>query len=72
MYHYFQVERQERRGFEQRERQFTPRAPTELPTKPPYTAHVASLSFDATEDDLAGLFADLKVRRKGNKKRKRW
>jgi hypothetical protein len=30
------------------------------------------LSFDATEDDLAGLFADLKVRRKGNKKRKRW
>ncbi|ORE04960.1 RNA-binding domain-containing protein [Rhizopus microsporus var. microsporus] len=55
------VERHERRGFEQRERQFTPRAPVELPTKPPYTAHIASLSFDATEDDLAGLFADLKI-----------
>jgi translation initiation factor 4B len=54
-------DRYERRGFEPRERSFAPRAPVELPTEPPFTAHIASLSFDANEDDLANLFSNLKV-----------
>lgn len=48
-------------GYESRERSFTPRGPVELPTEPPFTVHVASLSFDAIEDDLASLFNGLKV-----------
>lgn len=48
-------------GFEQRERSFAPRAPVELPTQPPYTAHIANLSFDSSEDDLTDLFAGLAV-----------
>lgn len=55
------LERRERGGFEGRERNFTPRAPAELPTQPPYTAHVANLSFDANEDDLSDLFGNLKI-----------
>lgn len=51
----------ERGGFEQRERSFAPRAPVDLPTQPPYTAHVANLSFDATDDDLTDLFNNLKI-----------
>lgn len=51
----------ERGGFEQRERSFAPRAPVDLPTQPPYTAHVANLSFDATDDDLTDLFSNLKI-----------
>lgn len=51
----------ERGGFEQRERSFAPRAPVDLPTQPPYTAHVANLSFDATDDDLSDLFNNLKI-----------
>ncbi|GAA5808440.1 hypothetical protein MFLAVUS_001831 [Mucor flavus] len=47
-------------GFE-RERSFAPRAPVELPTQPPYTAHIANLSFDSSEDDLTDLFAGLSV-----------
>ena len=27
-----------------------------LPTKPPFTAFVGNLAFDATDDDLRGLF----------------
>ncbi|KAK4517604.1 uncharacterized protein ATC70_000944 [Mucor velutinosus] len=54
-------ERSERGGFEQRERSFAPRAPVDLPTQPPYTAHVANLSFDATDDDLTDLFSNLKI-----------
>ncbi|KAI9277374.1 hypothetical protein BY458DRAFT_504770 [Sporodiniella umbellata] len=50
-----------RGGFESRERSFTPRAPVDFPTQPPYTAHIASLSFDANEDDLAQLFDGLKI-----------
>ncbi|KAF7730202.1 hypothetical protein EC973_002810 [Apophysomyces ossiformis] len=48
------------RGFASRER-FPPRAPVDLPTEPPFTAHVANLSFDATEDDIASLFGSLNV-----------
>lgn len=41
---------------------FTQRAPVDLPTQPPFTAHIANLSFDANEDDLADFFRGLKVR----------
>lgn len=32
-----------------------------LPTKPPYTAHIGNLSFDATEGDIEDLFRDCEV-----------
>ncbi|KAF3914963.1 hypothetical protein ABW20_dc0110269 [Dactylellina cionopaga] len=32
-----------------------------LPTKPPYTAHVGNLSFDATEDDISMYFAECSI-----------
>ncbi|KAG0176997.1 hypothetical protein DFQ28_007265 [Apophysomyces sp. BC1034] len=51
-------ENQDRFGSRDR---FASRAPVELPTEPPFTAHVANLSFDATEDDLASLFAPMNV-----------
>ncbi|CDS03401.1 hypothetical protein LRAMOSA00803 [Lichtheimia ramosa] len=54
--------------FERRERftsprpeRFAPRAPVELPTEPPFTAHIANLSFDANEDDLADFFGQMKI-----------
>lgn len=37
----------------------------ELPTAPPFTAHVANLPFDTTDDDLTNFFGSLKV---GDKK----
>ncbi|KAI9028984.1 hypothetical protein CLU79DRAFT_696544, partial [Phycomyces nitens] len=40
---------------------FTPRAPVELPTVPPFTAHIANLSFEAGEDDLSDFFGKLKI-----------
>lgn len=30
--------------------------PTQLPTKPPYTAHLGNLSYEATEDSITALF----------------
>ncbi|KAI8647668.1 hypothetical protein BD408DRAFT_408302 [Parasitella parasitica] len=50
-----------RGGFGHQERNFASRAPVDLPEQPPYTAHVANLSFDATDDDLTDLFSGLKV-----------
>ena len=32
-----------------------------LPSKPPYTAHLGNLSFDATEGDINDFFADCEV-----------
>ncbi|KAF3162160.1 hypothetical protein TWF106_006668 [Orbilia oligospora] len=32
-----------------------------LPTKPPFTAHVGNLSFDATEDDISDYFAQCDI-----------
>ncbi|KAF2706060.1 hypothetical protein K504DRAFT_471472 [Pleomassaria siparia CBS 279.74] len=32
-----------------------------LPTKPPYTAHLGNLSFDATEGDIGDFFGDCQV-----------
>ncbi|KAI8147302.1 hypothetical protein BJV82DRAFT_595032 [Fennellomyces sp. T-0311] len=55
-------------GFERRDRfaaprqdRYAPRAPVELPTEPPFTAHIANLSFDANEDDLADFFGQMKI-----------
>ncbi|KAG2218588.1 hypothetical protein INT45_013642 [Circinella minor] len=55
-------------GFERRDRfsaprpdRFAARAPVELPTEPPFTAHIANLSFDANEDDLADFFGQMKI-----------
>ena len=50
-------------GFERREGGYerSPRAPVDLPTQPPYTAHIANLSFESTEDDLSDLFSNLKI-----------
>lgn len=32
-----------------------------LPSRPPYTAHLGNLSFDATEGDIGDFFADCAV-----------
>ncbi|KAF3923283.1 hypothetical protein ABW21_db0202067 [Orbilia brochopaga] len=32
-----------------------------LPTKPPYTAHVGNLSFDATEEDISIYFSECEI-----------
>jgi translation initiation factor 4B len=32
-----------------------------LPTQPPYTAHLANLSFDATQGDISDFFRDCEV-----------
>lgn len=32
-----------------------------IPSKPPFTVHLQSLSFEATSDDVADFFAGLKV-----------
>ncbi|KAF9299736.1 hypothetical protein BGZ74_008688 [Mortierella antarctica] len=45
------------RGFGDREEpRFQPRAPVDLPTRPPYTIHLGNLPFDATESDIQGFF----------------
>jgi translation initiation factor 4B len=32
-----------------------------MPTKPPYTAHLGNLSFDATEGDIRDFFGDCEI-----------
>lgn len=44
-------------GYARQEREY----PTELPTRPPYTAHLGNLSYDATQEDVTDLFADCEV-----------
>lgn len=44
------IERETRGGYAVRE-------PLDLPTEPPFTAHVGNLSFEATADDISELFA---------------
>ena len=48
------LERETRGGYAVRE-------PLDLPTEPPFTAHVGNLSFDATADDISDLFAGCSV-----------
>ncbi|CAO3609781.1 unnamed protein product [Cunninghamella echinulata] len=51
------------RSFERRDerRTYPSRPPAELPTNPPFTAHVANLSFDIQDDELADFFGNMKV-----------
>lgn len=44
-------------GYARQEREF----PQELPTKPPYTAHLGNLSYDATQESVTDFFADCEV-----------
>ncbi|KAE8146382.1 hypothetical protein BDV25DRAFT_51628 [Aspergillus avenaceus] len=49
-------------GFGERERGgYALREPLPLPTQPPYTAHIGNMSFDATAEDVSGLFVDCGV-----------
>ncbi|KAG0204688.1 hypothetical protein BGX28_003437 [Mortierella sp. GBA30] len=41
---------------EERESRFPPRAPVELPTRPPYTIHLGNMPFDVTESDIESFF----------------
>jgi hypothetical protein len=40
---------------------YPPREQLPLPTQPPYTAHLANLSFDATQADVNDFFGDCQV-----------
>ncbi|RMZ87922.1 hypothetical protein DV736_g4851, partial [Chaetothyriales sp. CBS 134916] len=48
-------------GFSDRRDTFTPREQLPLPTQPPFTAHLANLSFDATNADIEQFFQDCSV-----------
>ncbi|KAH7067497.1 hypothetical protein BKA63DRAFT_118597 [Paraphoma chrysanthemicola] len=49
------------RGASFADRGFAVREELPLPSKPPYTAHLGNLSFDATEGDVNDFFADCEV-----------
>lgn len=49
------------RGGSFADRGFATREVLPLPSKPPYTAHLGNLSFDATEGDVTDFFADCEV-----------
>jgi len=40
---------------------YPPREQLPLPTQPPYTAHIANLSFDATQGDVNDFFRECQV-----------
>lgn len=44
-------------GYARQEREF----PQELPTKPPYTAHLGNLSYDATQESVTDFFDGCEV-----------
>ncbi|KIV93573.1 hypothetical protein PV10_04778 [Exophiala mesophila] len=48
-------------GFSDRRDGYPPREQLPLPTQPPYTAHLANLSFDATQGDVNEFFKDCSV-----------
>jgi translation initiation factor 4B len=43
------------------DRGFATREELPLPSKPPYTAHLGNLSFDATAEDVGDFFGDCEV-----------
>ncbi|KAF2746132.1 RNA-binding domain-containing protein [Sporormia fimetaria CBS 119925] len=51
------------RGYERNDRGFAiqPREELPLPSRPPYTAHLGNLSFDATEGDVTDFFSGCEV-----------
>ncbi|KAJ6260477.1 hypothetical protein Dda_4703 [Drechslerella dactyloides] len=48
-------------GFGDREERYPRRVDLPLPTKPPFTAHVGNLSFDATEEDISMYFQECNI-----------
>jgi translation initiation factor 4B len=44
-------------GYARQEREY----PQEIPTKPPYTAHLGNLSYDATQESVTDFFAGCDV-----------
>ncbi|PGH03661.1 translation initiation factor 4B [Blastomyces parvus] len=48
-------------GFERDHRGYAIREELPMPTQPPYTAHIGNLSFEATQGDIADLFAECEV-----------
>lgn len=44
-----------------RESRYPPRIPQELPTSPPYTAHLGNLPFDLTEEQVKQFFSESKI-----------
>jgi translation initiation factor 4B len=61
----FDLDREARGGFESRGYEtrggYAVREPLDLPTEPPFTAHIGNLSFEATAADVTDLFADCGV-----------
>ena len=47
--------------FKDRRDGYPPREQLPLPTQPPFTAHLANLSFDATSTDVESFFQDCQV-----------
>lgn len=43
-------------------REYSVREELPLPSAPPYTAHLANLSFDASDDDVQDFFRDCEVK----------
>ncbi|KAI8634928.1 hypothetical protein F5Y19DRAFT_485874 [Xylariaceae sp. FL1651] len=50
-------------GSSSNDRGYPPRDsfPTQLPTKPPYTAHLGNLSYEATSESVTDLFSDCEI-----------
>lgn len=59
------LDREARGGFESRGYEtrggYAVREPLDLPTEPPFTAHIGNLSFEATAADVTDLFAECGV-----------
>lgn len=59
------IDREARGGFESRGYEtrggYAVREPLDLPTEPPFTAHIGNLSFEATAADVTDLFAECGV-----------
>ncbi|KAI8947171.1 hypothetical protein F4801DRAFT_524110 [Xylaria longipes] len=50
-------------GSSSNDRAYAPRDsfPTQLPTKPPYTAHLGNLSYEATSESVTDFFSDCEI-----------
>lgn len=49
------------RDREEREPRYPPRAPVDLPTRPPFTLHLGNLAFDISEREIEDFFAGSQV-----------
>ncbi|KAI0180241.1 hypothetical protein GGR52DRAFT_234487 [Hypoxylon sp. FL1284] len=48
------------RGYSMRD-SYSTQAPAQLPTKPPYTAHLGNLSYEATQESVTDFFLDCEI-----------